>query len=555
MLDAALYDEWARAIADGRPYGNNEPFYHSPGYAYFLGAIYEALGPRPLAAVLVQTMMGLGTILLTTLLGRRLFGPKAGILAGVFVVLSAPFYFFEAKLLDATLSVFTGTLAVYLAIRAQKKPLIFAAGLAAGALGVVRANLLLVPMLILVIWMFEASKHRRSWMNVVVYAMGAVLALLPPFVHNLERGAFVPVATQGGFNFYVGNSRAATGVFTDLTGTTGIIARQEAEADSLMRVDLGRVLPPGQESRYWMRRALREIAGDPGHWLGLLGKKSLLYVNRQEENVNGSLELEKEHVWILRAAAVPFNLLVWLGVLGIVLAWGEARRGTRSFTALAIPGTIIIATFVTCILFFVITRLRLPAVPVLAVFSAFAVTRGFDLWHTLKRKLVLAGALGILFLTALTWTSPLGVPRNPGWEASLVLEGAKALEKKGDTGKAAAMYRLAGEVNPVSVEALLGEAEAAMRAGDMTRTIALYERARDIAPDRFAVRNNLGILYFNTGNLEPSMREMEEASRLEPSAASPYRYLIEALNVSGKKDEALVWQERARENGVDLTAP
>ena len=271
--------------------------------------------------------------------------------------------------------------------------------------------------------------------------------------------------------------------------------------------------------------------------------------------MNGSLELEKEHVWVLRAAAVPFNLLVWLGVLGIVLVWREVRRGTRAFTALAIPGTIIIATFVTCVLFFVITRLRLPAVPILAVFSAFALIHGFELWRARKRSPVLAGAFAALVFTALTWSSPLGVPRNPEWEASLVLEGAKALEKTGNTEKAAAMYRLAAEVNPVSVDALLGEAEAAMRAGDIARTISLYERARDIAPDRFAVRNNLGILYFNAGNLEASAREMEEASRLEPRAASPYLYLIQILNASGKSEEARAWQERAREAGVDLSAP
>ena len=555
MLDAALYDEWARAIANGQTYGNNEPFYHSPGYAYFLGAIYKVLGPRVFPALLVQTALGVGTVLLTTLLGRHLFGGIAGILAGVFVLLSAPFYFFETKLLDATLSVFMATLAVYLAVLAHKKTVIFAAGLAAGVLGVVRANLLVVPMLILMVWLFEAWKRKRSWSSVLVYAAGALLALAPPFIYNLQRGAFVPVATQGGFNFYIGNSRGATGVFTDLPGTTGIIARQEAEADSLMRAHLGRVLPAGEESRYWMQRALREIETDPGHWLGLLAKKSFLYVNRQEENVNGSLELEKEHVWVLRAAAVPFNLLVWLGVLGIALAWREARRGMCSFATQAIPMTLIVATFVTCVLFFVITRLRLPAVPILAVFSAFALTRGFDLWHTPERKFVLTGAIGVLVLTALTWSSPLGVPRNPDWEASLVLEGAKALEKAGDPEKAAAMYRLASQVNPESVEAILGEAEAAVRAGNIARTITLYERARDIAPDRFAVRNNLGILYFNAGNLEASMREMEEAQRLEPRAASPYLYLIQILNASGKGEEARTWQERARQAGVDLSAP
>jgi 4-amino-4-deoxy-L-arabinose transferase-like glycosyltransferase len=554
MLDAALYDEWARAIAAGRPFGQDGPFYHSPGYAYFLGAIYKIAGPRPMAAVLVQSLLGVGTVLLTALLGNRLFGPRAGIIAGVLVLASSPFYFFEVKLLDATLSVLLGTLAIFVALhpRSRGKTVLvaLAAGVAGGLLGVVRANLLFVPFLIVIIWSWEVRSRRRSLGEVSAYAAGALIALTPAFVHNLERGALVPVATQGGFNFYLGNARGATGVFTDLPGTTGIISTQEAEADSLVKADLGRVLPPGQESKYWTRRTLSEIAADPGHWIRLLGKRTWLYVNRQEENVNGSLELEKEHVWILRAALVPFNLLLFLALLGCVMAI-QKRRGLE---AIAVPGSLFLATFLTCILFFVITRLRVPAVPVLAAFAGFALVEAGAVWRSGRRVPVLVGTVLVLGLTAITWRSPLGAPRNPAWEASLVIEGAKALEKNGESAQAAAMFRLASQLNPVSVEALLGEAEEAMRAGQVDRTLRLYERARDLAPDRFAIHNNLGILYFSSGRMSAAEHEMQEAMRLEPRAATPYVYLIQICNATGKTDEAHQWEAKARQAGVDLSA-
>jgi len=107
----------------------------------------------------------------------------------------------------------------------------------------------------------------------------------------------------------------------------------------------------------------------------------------------------------------------------------------------------------------------------------------------------------------------------------------------------------------VSVDALLGEAEEAMRAGQAEQTLSLYERARDLAPDRFAIHNNLGILYFQSGRMDDAAREMKDAMRLEPNAATPYRYLIEICNASGKTDEARQWQEKAKEAGVDLSAP
>src|SRR4029079_13062597 len=178
MLDAALYDEWARDIASGRPFGQDGPFYHSPGYAYFLGAIYKIAGPRPLAAVLVQSILGVGTVLLTALLGNRLFGPRAGIIAGVLVLASAPFYFFEVKLLDATLSVFLGALAIFVALhpRSRGKTVLvaLAAGVGGGLLGVVRANLLFVPFLIVIIWSWEVRSRRRSLGEVSAYAAGAL---------------------------------------------------------------------------------------------------------------------------------------------------------------------------------------------------------------------------------------------------------------------------------------------------------------------------------------------------------------------------------------------
>ena len=272
MLDAALNDSWARAIASGRPFGHDGPFYHSPGYAYVLGALYKIAGPHPMAAIVVQSVLGVGTVVLTALLGRRVFGDRVGIVAGLLVLASAPFYFFEVKLLDATLSTLLGTLAVFMALHRRDKGAAvhaFLAGVAGGLLGVVRANLLLVPFMIVLIWGWELRTSRRRSSEVGAYAAGALIALTPTFVHNLERGAFVPVATQGGFNFYLGNARGATGVFTDLPGTTGIISTQEAEADSMVNADLGRVLPPGQASKYWTRRTLSEIASDPMHWLHL----------------------------------------------------------------------------------------------------------------------------------------------------------------------------------------------------------------------------------------------------------------------------------------------
>jgi 4-amino-4-deoxy-L-arabinose transferase-like glycosyltransferase len=605
VLDAAVYHAWAKSIVAGQPFGDG-PFYQSPGYSYFLAMIYALAGARPLVAVAVQSALGVATLLLTALLGRRLLGPKEGIVAGALLLGMAPFYFEELKLLDVTLSVFLAVLAVYMSIVAGRGPkhgraaalgLFVLAGLAAGLLSVVRANLLVVPALVLAVWTVQALRRRYPGPNVLAYGVGMIVALVPPMAHNLSHGAAVPVATSGGFNFYLGNFRGATGVFTDVPGTTGVIATQEAEADSLVLADLGRSLAPAQESRYWLRRGVSEIVADPLHWAGLLGKKTRLFLNRQEETINGSLELEKSRILLLRLAAVPWNLLLALAVVGVFLVHRERGEkpptagkpdrtlGTAIFAGWSTAAAVVIGAALSCVLFFVLTRLRLPAAPVLAILAAHTLVRGAEAVRARALRPLAIISLAVVVFTALTWRSPLGAARNPQWESMLVVEAAKALDQEGKTARAEAAYRLARELDPGSVDALLGEAEDAVSRGDLPAAVQFYEQARGISPDRFPVRNNLGILYYTVGRMDDCAREMEAATSLDsrsgtplyyrglvargkgdprwrellvsalerdPSQAGPYTVLLEDAVTTGDMEAARRWAEAARKAGVEL---
>ena len=46
MLDAAAYNEWAKAIAGGH-FLRSTAFYQSPLYPYLLGVLYKISGPIP----------------------------------------------------------------------------------------------------------------------------------------------------------------------------------------------------------------------------------------------------------------------------------------------------------------------------------------------------------------------------------------------------------------------------------------------------------------------------------------------------------------------------
>ncbi len=88
------------------PTFNGEPRYHKPILIYWLMGLTTALaGDNPFGARLVSAMAGTATVLGVWWMGRRLFGPRGGTLAGL-IYATAPIVAVESKLAttDATLA-------------------------------------------------------------------------------------------------------------------------------------------------------------------------------------------------------------------------------------------------------------------------------------------------------------------------------------------------------------------------------------------------------------------------------------------------------------------
>jgi len=88
------------------PTFNGEPRYHKPILIYWLMGLGTALGgDNPFGARLVSACAGAATVLGVWVLGRRMFGPRGGWLAGL-ILATAPIVVAESKLAttDATLT-------------------------------------------------------------------------------------------------------------------------------------------------------------------------------------------------------------------------------------------------------------------------------------------------------------------------------------------------------------------------------------------------------------------------------------------------------------------
>src|SRR5882672_2012511 len=76
ILDAKIYDTWAKAIASGNWMGS-DAYYFAPLYPHLLAVLYVLAGPSLALVYALQSLLGLASLFLIDRLGTALFGHRA----------------------------------------------------------------------------------------------------------------------------------------------------------------------------------------------------------------------------------------------------------------------------------------------------------------------------------------------------------------------------------------------------------------------------------------------------------------------------------------------
>jgi 4-amino-4-deoxy-L-arabinose transferase-like glycosyltransferase len=229
-LDEQEYLLLAQSLVEGRgltyPSPSVQPggarhFERPPGYPVFLAGVMTLSGgfagvrgdrgvPTPVKVV--QSIVGMGTILLIGLIARRAAGQKAGAIAVWIAAIYPPLVWSCAYVLAETLYMALAFAVVLLLGDAFDEGRsngwkVCAAGVVVGAALLTREAMLFF-LVVGALWLVAC----RRWSLVAVFLAGVLVIMLPWTLRNaFVHGGFVVGSPHGGVTFWTGNNELARG--------------------------------------------------------------------------------------------------------------------------------------------------------------------------------------------------------------------------------------------------------------------------------------------------------------------------------------------------------
>lgn len=384
--DARYYHDGANLLADGEgfvhPYawrdGVRAPGAdHPPGYIVVL-AVPSLLGFDSIRDhMLFSCLIGTGTVALIGLLGRRIAGGAAGLVAAGLAAVYPNLWLNDGALMSETLALFLGVVVSYAAYRAWEVPSTrrFAElGAAIGLAALARAEAALMIVLLavpLAIWVRGLSGWSERARQAVVAGAVALLVMAPWVVANLVRFEHpATLSTQAGPTLDVANCDET--YYGDALGAWSFACATAIDEDDRSVLD--------QRTRDEAFTYIGDHVGRlPVVVAARVGRAAGLYVPFDQLRFDSVAEARP-----LPSSRVGLAMYYGLAVLTVVGVVAMRRRGEPSF-----PLTVwIVNVAITVVVFYGMTRFRAPAEP----------------------SLVLLGAIGLLALARPSWLA-IGTPR------------------------------------------------------------------------------------------------------------------------------------------------
>lgn len=541
ILDLLHYQRVAESIADGT---FDSAFFVDPLYLLMRAGTLALFGPGigvPIALNIVALALA---CLALRRVAARVGGPLVGVLAALLLPLCQPLLFYQVFPMKETMALALMLWSFVAFLKAWDKPTPRIAGGAGALFGLAvlcRGNLqAMVPVLLVSLWLRGGNSGSWRGIGAGSFGLGLVLVILPITVWNYSASnTFVPITYNLGNNFYQGNNPHHQGTDFYNPPFTGDNPLQEEQGwrGKMAEIVNERCGPectpvqpeqisPTELSRFWLRRGLDHVWDAPGLFVSRSGRKLLRLMSNSEITNNIPVQYMRGESSFLNIFTYGFGSLVVLGILGCGLAW---RRLRPHLWLLASGGlyTLVVSVF------YIITRLKIPMVPILLIPAVMGLQH---LWSLRGTRLLPVAAVVCLLSIMAFWPYQDRVGTGH-YNRALILEARGEMERaaqdleqsiKGDPNFYPAYLRL------VDVRLRLGSAGPAEAA-----LVRLERRIGQVPEGRVtrqpAVRNRVGGGYYK---LCKGAKDLEAKTRVCDRARRYFQEAFEGFDVAREKAAA-----------------
>ncbi len=362
--------EAAWSIIEGRGYSmprsvsiypGDQPLYawREPVFSFLLVPVFFLFGENYLVVKIILAVLGSLAVVLLYQLGRETFGSeKVGMVAALTAVFLPELVYWSGYLSPESLAVFILLPPILFLTRSVKKPSflnIFSAGSLLGLAALTRAQTILLTPFLLLSFILVCRDKGRALRNAGLMLLFFGLVLSPWVIRNyaiFHRPVVIPTVT--GEVFYIANN---PGALKEINKPAAFFHSEDVSLFKNMS-ELG-------ICSWYRKEAFKFIFSHPRDYLKLVGNRFVRFWRFYPHlgaGIKGSL-YNVYHFWL---SILTSGVMITLFVIGVAFSLKDWRRTLILVTLIVSFSTLTILGRATI-------RYRLPIMPYVILFAAYAI--------------------------------------------------------------------------------------------------------------------------------------------------------------------------------------
>tara|TARA_B100000315_G_scaffold151864_1_gene140693 strand:- start:14074 stop:16137 length:2064 start_codon:yes stop_codon:yes gene_type:complete len=492
--DAINFDAGAQNFASGDLLATSANDNYSPLYKYFLGFIYILAGRNLPVVWGVQFFLGTITVLLVFLITSKLFNERAALISSTLYALYGPELMYEGILLRASFITFLGVLSLYLLIQLEEKSNLLEIVITGFAISLFiqsRPNVILVFALL-----FFVSFYCTDRKNLKKYLSLSFIVLL----------LFIPLLIQA----YIVHGKF---VFFDASGLTAILmGNNPGYTGTDYLPDFRHSGDTALNYKQAVFILLQNLIGHPVEMISLYLRKFYYFFNSYEYASNYNFYIFQEFSFLLKTPFSNFAFFSSLGLMGFLL-------NVDNFKRLRLLYTYMIGMTVSVVLFYIISRFRIPVVPYFAIFAGCFLDK-VCAWCVFKRykKIILSVTTFIILLFMFNTVPDISKTNAANEYGNL----GNAYLNIGNIKKAAAAYNKSLKIDPNNFYSHNNLGKVYTKQGRLSEALSEFTASIKLNPVQWETFYNLGLVYMRSGQFNEGEKALSSARNLAPQVSQIY---------------------------------